>query len=355
MHWNDLKYCLAYFGPFSAYLGVALGGPWSFSALILAFAIIPLSELIFRGEDSKSRNQPVVDERRKYHRFFDWLLYFNVPLLYGLIFFFLWRVTYSSLASYEIVGMTLGVGIFIGASGINVAHELGHRNGRIDKWLAKALLLTSLYQHFIIEHNQGHHRYVATLEDPATARYNESLYRFWFRSTWGSLLSAWNIEKKRLQRDSLPVQSWHNQMIVFAFCQFLYLLIIGLVFGVQGVLLAISAAVIGFLLLESINYIEHYGLLRQRNVTGRYEKVTAIHSWNSNHDTGRIFLYELTRHSDHHYKASKKYQLLEHIDESPQLPTGYPGSLILAMVPPLWFSIMNPRVPKHMKSMACGN
>ena len=112
--------------------------------------------------------------------------------------------------------------------------------------------------------------------------------------------------------------------------------------------MAIAAGVVSFLFLETVNYIEHYGLLRLKNASGRYERVQKIHSWNSNHVVGRIILYELTRHSDHHYKSSKKYQVLESHEESPILPYGYPTSMVLAMIPPLWFRIMNKRVPSNM-------
>lgn len=347
MRWVDLKYLFAYVGPLSAYLAVWAAGIWSFSAVIFAFVLIPLSELILVG----NRNEDIEGQlaNRRSHQFFDWLLYLNLPLLYGLIAFYLWRVTATPLTIFETVGMTLGVGIFVGAAGINVAHELGHRAGRIEQWMSKALLLTAMYQHFFIEHNRGHHRYVATIEDPATARFGESLYNFWIRSRVGSLVSAWRIELARLHKMDLPWFTFQNQILIFALIQGLYFATIGYVFGGTGVLYSIIIAVIGFLLLECINYIEHYGLLRHQNEIGTYEKVSARHSWNSNHDTGRIFLYELTRHADHHFKASKKYQLLQHIDNSPQLPTGYPGSIILALVPPLWFKIMNDRVPSDMK------
>jgi alkane 1-monooxygenase len=347
MKWVDLKYLFAYVGPISAYLAVWVSGIWSYSAVILAFVLIPLSELLMAGKnDDDTADQ---SENRRNHPFFDWLLYLNLPMLYGLIVGFLWRVTATPLSLFEIIGMTLGVGIFVGATGINVAHELGHRPGIVAQWMSKALLLTAMYQHFYIEHNHGHHRYVATEDDPATARYGESLYKFWLRSAVGSLLSAWNIEVARLAKMNLVWFSFQNQMLIFAFTQGLYFATIGFIFGTAGILYALIIAIIGFLLLESINYIEHYALRRSKNESGIYEKVSVKHSWNSNHDTGRIFLYELSRHADHHYKASKKYQLLQHIEESPQLPTGYPGSIILAMLPPLWFAIMNDRVPAEMK------
>ncbi len=346
MQGRDLKYLGAYIGPLTAYLSIAIGGIWSYGAAILSFFLIPLLELFLgsRTSEGGQENSP----NRAYSRFFDVLLYLNVPILYGLIFFFFWRVSATPLATWEIVGMTLSVGTYVGASGINVAHELGHRPGKLEQWLARILLIPGLYNHFMIEHNHGHHRWVGTLRDPATARFGESLYAFWIRSSWGGFLSALTIEKDRLYRRGQKFWSFRNQFILGILIQLLYLIFVLIAFDALALILAIAIGIMGFLLLESINYIEHYGLLRRRISDNRYEKVAKIHSWNSNHDIGRIFLYELTRHADHHYKASKKYQLLQHIDESPQLPTGYPGSIILALLPPLWFKIMNPRVPSEM-------
>ncbi|MBK8505505.1 MAG: alkane 1-monooxygenase [Saprospiraceae bacterium] len=341
----DFKYFFAYLGPFLVYLGIYMGGLYTYAGLAFAFMFVPLVEWIL---PVRAANDVPQISGRSVHSFFDWLLYLNLPIVYGMVIFYLFAIVESNVSSFDVLGMTLSVGIFIGASGINVAHELGHRTSILDQWLAKLLLLPALYQHFYIEHNRGHHRYVATPDDPATARYGETIYHFWWRSTWRGLTSAWHLEVQRLKKSQIGVLTLSNQMIQFGAMQIAYLGCLTLFFGWQGLLGAIAVAVIGFIMLESINYIEHYGLLRQVNDLGGYEKVSMKHSWNSNHDMGRILLYELTRHADHHYKASTKYQLLQHIDESPQLPTGYPGCIVLAMVPPLWFKVMNRRVPAHM-------
>ena len=204
--------------------------------------------------------------------------------------------------------------------------------------------------HFYIEHNHGHHLHAATKEDPATARYNQHVYSFWFTSTTRQYISAWKIQIKLLKNNNKSFLSVKNDMLWSIAIQLAYLLSIYLVFGTTGLLFAIAAGVTGFLLLETVNYIEHYGLLRIKTESGRYERVKENHSWNSNHVVGRIVLYELTRHSDHHYKSSKKYQTLEYHEESPQMPYGYPTSMVLALMPPLWFKIMNKRVPQSMIS-----
>jgi alkane 1-monooxygenase len=219
----------------------------------------------------------------------------------------------------------------------------------MERLLGKILLLPSLYMHFYVEHNFGHHLHAATPEDPATARYNQSVYSFWFTSVIRQYVNAWKIQLKLLQTGNKFFLSSANNMFWFSLFQIVYLLLLWAIFGIEIVAFAILCAVIGFLLLETVNYIEHYGLLRKKLPSGRYERVQEIHSWNSNHLVGRIVLYELTRHSDHHYKSSKKYQLLDYHSKSPDMPFGYPTSMVLALIPPLWFRIMNPRIPETMK------
>ncbi|NBC07897.1 MAG: alkane 1-monooxygenase [Bacteroidetes bacterium] len=338
MDWKDAKYLIAYLLPLAAYWSVYEGGVWSFGAIYLGFVVIPLVELFVRR--SPENHPPEKETERVKAPFFDYLLYLNVPLVYGLVVYYLFTLQQGGLATYEVVGMTCSVGLILGTAGINVAHELGHRASWHERLMAKALLLPELYTHFIIEHNLGHHKHVATPEDPASAREGELVYAFWFRSVTGGYLNAWKLERERLQRQGKAVLSWHNEMVRFTLLQIAYLAAIGWVFGWALVPYAIAIAVFGFLMLESVNYIEHYGLQRQRTSSGRYERVGPQHSWNSDHELGRIFLYELTRHSDHHFKASRKYQILRHQEQSPQLPTGYPGSILLSLVPPLWFSIM---------------
>jgi alkane 1-monooxygenase len=345
---KDFKYLIAYIVPFSAILALYAGGIWSFSGFYLAFVIIPVLEFFMPGT-TENHGTEAEDTREK--RFvFDFLLYTNLPLLFFIIFYFLQIVTYSDLAMYELVGMTLTVGIICGAMGINVAHELGHRETWYEQAMSKVLLLSCHYMHFFIEHNRGHHKNVSTDEDPASARFGENVYAFFVRSVVGSYCDAWKLENSRLAKEGKAAFSIYNEMIWYQVIQALYIIGIGLWFGKVAMLATIVAGIIGFLLLELINYIEHYGLRRKKLESGRYEKVMPHHSWNSNHDLGRIVLYELTRHSDHHYKATRKYQILRHFDESPQLPLGYPGSMLLALVPPLWFGLMDKEVEKYNKT-----
>lgn len=339
---RDLKYLLSYVAPASALLALHWQGAWSYATLIVAFGLIPLAE-IFAPQNADNFSGPE-EEQCAVALFFDVLLYLNVPLLFSIIWLYLGTVTSGALAVWEQVGLTLSVGVVVGTIGINVAHELGHRVKKYEQLMAKALLTTALYTQFNIEHNRGHHLWVATEEDPSSARLGESLYAFWFRSIFGVYINAWRLENKRLRREGKPVLSFSNEMIWFQFAHLFYLGLVWWQFGWAGVGFAVAIAVLGVLLLETVNYIEHYGLSRKRLESGRYERVSPKHSWNSNHEVGRIFLYELSRHSDHHYKATRKYQVLRHFDESPQLPFGYPTSMLLATVPPLWFAVMDERV-----------
>ncbi len=343
---KDLKYLAAFTIPLTAFIGLYLKGAWVYLTPIYAFVMIPILELIF-PVDTKNLSSEAVESKLKL-KLFDWLLYFNLPVVFGLVCFGLVQISNSALETYELVGFVLSVGIVLGVNGINVGHELGHRQRTNERFIGKALLLPSLYMHFYIEHNFGHHLHAATPEDPATARYNQSVYSFWFTSVFRQYVSAWKIQKKLLNNNNLSFFSFKNDMLWYSIIQSAYLFVIWFGFGAKGLLFAFLAGVIGFILLETVNYIEHYGLIRLKTKSGRYERVKEIHSWNSNHVIGRIVLYELTRHSDHHFKSSKKYQVLDCHDESPQMPYGYPTSMVLAMVPPLWFNIMNKRVPKEM-------
>ncbi len=339
---KDWKYLLAYLVPASAILALMWQGAWAWATVLLAFVVVPVLE-VFTPVSSLNVSEANEDSRL-HRRWFDGLLYLNVPLLFSIVVGYVFIVENQALSLVELIGLTLSVGIVVGANGINVAHELGHRNTRGEQFLSKLLLLPALYQHFFVEHNRGHHKHVATDRDPASARFGENLYTFWWRSVTGSWRSAWDIERERLQKEGRPVWSWSNEMLRFTVYQTGWLAVVFAFTGWRGLLGAVAVAVVGFLLLETINYVEHYGLRRRLLDSGRPEPVGPQHSWNSNHEVGRILLYELTRHSDHHFKATRKYQILRHLDESPQLPYGYPTSIVLALLPPLWFAVMNPRV-----------
>jgi alkane 1-monooxygenase len=342
-----MKYLWAYSIPLVGLFGIYFGGVWMYAALVFAFVLIPILELLL-PIDVRNYDESTKEERLK-NKLFDALLYLNVPIVYFALLFSLHKFTSSNLTQSELIGMTFSLGVILGSNGINVAHELGHRTSFIEKTLGKILLIPSHYTHFFIEHNHGHHLHVATPEDPSTAKYNQNLYAFWLQSVIGTYTKAWKIQLKLNENEHRSFFSFKNDMFWFTIIQASYLGFIYVLFGFDGLIFATLAGIVGFLLLETINYIEHYGLRRNLLNSGRYERVSEKHSWNSNHILGRIMLYELTRHSDHHYKSQKKYQILEYHDVSPQLPFGYPTSMVLSFVPPLWFAVMNKRIPAEMR------
>jgi len=344
---KDLKYIAALSLPISALIGFYFQGYWSFSTPIYAFVCIPILEVLLPHDISNIEGKE--RDAKEKSKLFDWMLYLNIPIVYGLLLYLVYDVSKNSYETFELVGFVLSMGIVLGTNGINVAHELGHRKSRTERTLAKILLLPSHYMHFYIEHNYGHHAQAATAEDPATAKYNQSVYSFWFTSVVRQYWSAWKLQEKLLRREEESFFSIKNDMLWYTICHTAYFVVLYLFFGPLGLFIAIASGIIGILMLETVNYIEHYGLLRKKLPSGRYERVREVHSWNSNHVMGRIVLYELTRHSDHHYKSSKKYQVLDYHDISPQMPFGYPTSMVLSFIPPVWFKLMNSRIPEEMK------
>jgi len=341
---KDLKYLLGYSIPLAAIIGILYPENFAFLTPLYAFGLLPLLEL-FTKPDPLNDSEELELEKSK-SKFYDFMLYLSVPIQYAVIYFLVSQLSLGGQSVLQIVGMIISAGISCGVLGINAAHELGHRVTPHERFMAKALLLTSLYMHFYIEHNRGHHKYVSTPRDPATARFGESLYKFIVRSVVQSFISAWHLESKRLQKKEKSIWSFSNEMIRFVLIQFTFIFLIYFFFGGLATLGFVLAAIHGFILLEIINYIEHYGLMRKEIAPGKYEITRPEHSWNSDFVIGRIMLFELTRHSDHHYKASRKYQNLRHFEDSPHLPTGYPGMMLLSTIPPLWFKLMNKRVEK---------
>ncbi|MGB1449907.1 MAG: alkane 1-monooxygenase [Flavobacteriaceae bacterium] len=347
---SDLKYLFAYTVPLTALVSVLSKGVLTFAAPIYTFVCIPLLEILLADFDQKYN--PAQKEKRLNNFFFDVLLYLNIPFVFGVLGVGLYVLSTQSYTTTEYVGIVLSLGILLATNAINVAHELGHRTTQFERTLSKLLLMPCLYMHFYLEHNFGHHKNVATPLDPATSKMNQTVYHFWFVSVIQQYRNAWRIQLDLLQRQQRSFFSFKNDMLWYSLIQPVYLASIYYALGSFALSVAIMVGVISFLFLETINYIEHYGLQRKKLSSGRYERVQPHHSWNSNHIIGRIVLYELTRHSDHHFKASKKYQVLENITDSPQLPFGYPSSILLSFVPPLWFRLMNPRVPKSQRELS---
>lgn len=344
MRMRAFRYAIAFVGPVLAVIGLLSHGPLCWALPLYAFVLIPLIELLIAP--AHDRISEVEEAAAAADPLYDALLIAFVPVQWAVLVLFLFCAKAAQFPSWDLAGHVATMGLMCGVYGINIAHELGHRATRWERNLARTLLLSSLYMHFIIEHNRGHHRRVGTPEDPASARFGESIYLFWPRTIVFSFLSAWRIEGDRLRGKALPPFGLRNEMIRALLIEAALLVLITVVFGGKSLLCFMAAAFIGILLLETVNYIEHYGLGRAVNERGVHGRVQHVHSWNSDHLIGRCMLFELTRHSDHHYMASRKYQVLRSVPESPELPTGYPGMMILSLVPPLWFRVVDPIVER---------
>ncbi len=338
---KKLKYLSIFSLPLSVWISFHFTGIWTFLPVIIFFVLVPLLELFVKPNP---RNLEVHEkELVEKDPFYDWMLYLMMPIQWYFIFYFLFYVS-DWANSPDFIGRIISMGTMCGIIGINVGHELGHRMKSWERFIGETLLFTSLENHFLPYHNRGHHTNVGTLMDPATARKNETLYIFWIRSHFGSYFQAWQIEAQRMKIMKKPWFYWSNKMLTYSILYIIWLSFIYFFFGNVAFKAYLWAAAIGIILLETVNYIEHYGLMRKQRENGTYETVKRWHSWNSNHVIGRVVLFELSRHSDHHFKADRPYQLLESHEQSPTMPTGYPGMMLLSLVPPLFFKVMNRRV-----------
>jgi alkane 1-monooxygenase len=320
-----------------------LGVFWFYGPL-LVFAIFPLLDLLI-GMDAANPPDSVIKwlERDRYYR---WCTYLFIPIQYAGLIFACWLWSSGTLSTVDDIGLMLTVAMVSGIA-INTAHELGHKRDSLERWLSRVALAQSGYGHFFIEHNRGHHVRVATPEDPASARLGESFYSFLPRTVIGSLRSAWRLERTRLERMGRSPWTVRNDILSAWAMTALLFAALTVAFGPVVLPYLLGQAVLGFSLLEVVNYLEHYGLLRQRREDGRYERTRPEHSWNSNNVASNVLLYHLQRHSDHHANPVRRYQALRHVDEAPQLPTGYAGMIVLAAVPPLWRRVMDPRLLAH--------
>jgi len=322
-----------------------IGAFW-FYGPVLIFVVFPLLDLLV-GLDASNPPDSVIKwlEQDRYYR---WCTYAFLPLQYAGLIFACWMWSHGGLSTLESVGLALTVAMVAGVA-INTAHELGHKRASSERWLSKVALAQTGYGHFFVEHNRGHHVRVATPEDPASSRMGESFYEFLPRTVLCSLRSALEIEREHLQRDGHRFWSLRNDIFNAWLMTIVLFGGLALVFGPVVLPYLLIQAVIGFSLLEVVNYLEHYGLLRQTRDDGRYERTLPEHSWNSNNVASNVLLYHLQRHSDHHANPLRRYQSLRHFDEAPQLPTGYAGMIVAAAIPPLWRRIMDRRLLDHYK------
>jgi alkane 1-monooxygenase len=314
------------------------GGP------ILLYGIIPVLDWLIGVDRNNAPESAVAQlDADPYYRA---IVYAYVPMQYAATLWGTWLAVTSGASWWELVGLVFTVGIVNGIA-INTAHELGHKKEVLERWLAKVTLAPVAYGHFYVEHTRGHHKNVATPEDPASSKMGETFWAFLPRTMVGSLKSAWSIEKERLSRSGKSVWSLDNDNLqAWAMTVVLFALITAWL-GWAALPFLIAQAFYGASLLEVVNYLEHYGLKRQKDADGRYERCKPEHSWNSNNIVTNLFLYQLQRHSDHHANPTRRFQALRHFEESPQLPTGYAALILIAYFPPLWFRQMDPMVAAH--------
>jgi len=350
--WSDPKRYLWLLGlivpliPFLAWGLAATSGLGAFYWFgpVLVFAVIPaLDQLI--GKDAANPPESAIKwlEEDRYYR---WCTYAFLPLQLASLVFACALWSNGALSAIESLGLAVSVAM-VGGIAINTAHELGHKRKSYERWLSKIALAQTGYGHFFIEHNRGHHVRVATPEDPASSRLGESFWEFLPRTVGGSLRSALALERVRLDRLGKPFWTIHNDVLnAWGMTVVLYAALT-IAFGWTVLGWLILQAVIGFSLLEVVNYLEHYGLLRGREQDGRYERCRPEHSWNSNNVASNVFLYHLQRHSDHHANPVRRYQALRHHEEVPELPSGYATMIVCAYVPPLWSRVMDRRVVDH--------
>lgn len=314
---------------------------------VVVFGIIPVLDLLL-GKDGlnpdESEDVPAMNSELFYRLItLGWVAGYAVLLVWSML-----ELASGQFSLIGSIGWVVSIGI-VGGLGINVAHELIHKDGKLETRAGGFLLSLVCYAGFKVEHLRGHHVHVSTPEDASSSRYNQSLYNFLPQAYLRNFLNAWKLEAQRLQRKGLSAFSWRNELIWWYSLSALALAAFTLAFGWLGAVFFLAQSFIAFTLLEIVNYLEHYGLHRRKLDNGRYERTTPEHSWNSNYFLTNVFLFHLQRHSDHHAYAKRRYQVLRHHDIAPQLPAGYAAMIVLATIPPLWKRVMNPRVEAYYR------
>lgn len=336
----SLFYPLVPLGGIALY--AASGSEWALLApLVATYGGVSLLDWLL-GEDPNNPPEELVPQLEE-DRYYRWLPILTVPLHFIVLIVLASFAGTHPLSNGGLLVLALTAGLASGL-GINTAHELGHKKTALERWMARIVLAVPAYGHFCVEHNRGHHRHVATPEDPASARMGESIYRFAGREIPGGFRRGWAAERERLQREGKSV--WHagNEVLQsYVLSAVLQLSLIAAFGWIMIPFLAIHN-VFAWWQLTSANYVEHYGLLRQRSADGSLERCQPHHSWNADFVASNLLLYHLERHSDHHAHPARRYQSLRSFPDLPTLPNGYFGMFLVAMVPPLWYALMDSRL-----------
>jgi alkane 1-monooxygenase len=307
-------------------LGGWLGGAWTFigaAATPLSLATLDAALGEDDGMDATSGPGP------------RWLPRIYIVLQLAVTAWAAARVTRTETTLLEAAGLAVSTGVTTGVFGFVACHEMIHSRSSRERALGLALLGSVFYMHFRIAHVYGHHRRAATYEDPASARLGEGLYAFLVRSIAGQLREAWTFEARRRRPAG-------NRMVVYLAIEASFLLAIATV-SIRALAFVLAVAVVAVALLESFNYVAHYGLSRRTGCDGRAERLGPQHSWNTAKRMNNAALFNMGRHSDHHRRTTWPYQRLESISGAAELPSGYAAALLTALVPPLWRRVMDPR------------
>ena len=336
--WRTLPFYLAFLMPPIAVICIFERGWWVFAPLALVFVMLPLGDAML-GVVGQGREAPDLAFNR-YFRVVTWLW---VPMQLLLVYWVLREVARGGFTRTELIGTTLVAGTAAGLIGSAAGHELLHRRYQSERLLGYILFFSIGYMHAALSHIGGHHRWVCTPHDPSTARYKESLYGFLPRSIAGTLRLAWTLERQRLLRMNKTTFSWANRIVRAALLTILLYAALWIWGSPEVVAVFAGHALVAIVLIESLNYIQHYGLQRQPLDGGDFERVAAYHTWESGHRLSNWLLLNLPRHSDHHCVPNKRYQALELLPQAPRLPAGYGTMILAALVPPIWFALMNRR------------
>lgn len=326
-----------------AYLAVHYHqGAWLWGVLAVSYLVMPILDMLFGVDTANPSDEQI--EALQHDRYYPRLLYGVAAMHWLALIGMAYVVSQWAWPWYGVLGAALSAGLVNGI-GLAIGHELGHKVTDKEQTLAGKLVLACCgYGHFIVEHNKGHHKEVATPEDTASSRFGENIYQFACREIPGALVRACRLESDRLQRQGKRWWSPHNEIFQqWAFTLAAYGLMVFLWGPVLLPFLFIAAA-FGWWQLTSANYVEHYGLLRLKGENGRYQRCEPKHSWNSNFKASNLVLVHLQRHSDHHAHPTRPYQVVRDYEDVPQLPQGYFWMFTVALIPPLWYAVMNPRV-----------
>jgi len=319
---------------------------WAAAPLLFYYCVIPVLDMLI-GEDTSNPPEEVV-ENLSSDGFYRTLLFVTIPVSYASVVLCAVAIGTLGLPLWAFIMLAASAGVVSG-SALTIGHELGHKQNFLDQLGAKIINALSGYAHFGIEHNQGHHVMVATPEDPTSARWNENIYAFAMREIPATARIAWAMETKRLEKRGYGFWHWKNDILQGYAIHAVFVGSLLFAFGLIMLPFLIIYLVIAWSQLTLANYVEHYGLLREKKENGRYKPCEPIHSWNTNHIVSNSLLFHLQRHSDHHANPMRPYQALRNFNELPRLPSGYPGSFTLAVIPPLWFAVMNPKVIEWTK------